>query len=181
MAEFFDAHPKIDIVFGDVLVVDRDGKALSYRRAVQPNLAHIRLSHLNTSSCAMFFRKRIFDEGHRFDPEWKSIGDAVWISELLKAGFRAAVCPELLSVFTLTGANVSTDASISGREKQKWMAQPGAPSPLLRQWHVALHRLKKLAAGAYRRRTFPYEIYTLDSPAQRVRFEARKLGGKWTL
>ena len=88
---------------------------------------------------------------------------------MLEAGVRMAVYPQLLSVFTLTGANVSTDNPISEQEKQKWLAEMGvSSSPLLRTWHVARHRLRKLVAGAYRKRTFDYEIYTPSRPVAGV-------------
>jgi glycosyltransferase involved in cell wall biosynthesis len=179
VSAFLASQPKVDVLFGDVLIVDRTGKAVSYRRAIPPKAHHIRLSHLNTSTCATFLRKRVFDQGHRFDPEWKSIGDAVWIYKILKAGLRVAVLPELLSVFTLTGANLSTHDVVSEREKQKWLAQADAPAPIFRWWHVALHRGAKLVAGAYRKRSFDYEIFTIASPRRRVRFCAHRLGGKW--
>ena len=181
VSSFFAARPEIDIAFGDVLVTDRTGNAVSYRRAIRPSADHVRLSHLNTFSCATFFRRRVLEDGHWFDPKWRSIGDAIWVYGMLKAGVRVAVYPRLLSVFTLTGSNVSTADPVSEKEKQEWLAQNDAPSRVFRPWHIAMHRLQKLIAGAYRRQTFDYEIYTLESPAQRVRLTARKLGGRWKI
>jgi glycosyltransferase involved in cell wall biosynthesis len=179
VAAFFESQPTIDVLFGDVLVVDRAGKTLSYRRPVRPQPDHIRLSHLNTFSCATFFRRRILEHGHWLDSKWKSIGDAVWIYGILKAGFRTAVYPGLLSVFSLTGNNLSTENPISLKEQAQWLAASEAPSPLYRPWHIGLYRMKKLLTGAYQKRTFDYEIYTLDSPSRRVRLTAKKVGGVW--
>jgi glycosyltransferase involved in cell wall biosynthesis len=179
ISSFFESHPNVDIVFGDVLVVDREGRARAYRRAIQPLPAHIRLSHLNTFSCATFFRRRVLEQGFWLDPKWKSIGDAIWIHDMLKAGLQSATYPDLLSIFTLTGTNLSIDDSVSDREKQAWLTAPGAPAKILRPWHVGLHRVRKFLAGAYTRRTFDYEIYTRDSPDRRVRFNATNLGGRW--
>lgn len=179
IAAFFESHPETDIVFGDVLVTDRTGAASSYRQAIRPSPNHVRLSHLNTFSCATFFRRHVFEQGHRLDPKWKSIGDAIWIYGMLKAGLRVAVYPRLLSVFTLTGSNLSTDDPVSEKEKQTWMAATGIALPGVRPWHIALHRARKLFAGAYRKRTFEYEIYTLESPTRRVRLTAREIGGTW--
>ena len=166
-------------MFADALVTDPAGRAVTYRRAVRPSLGHVRWSHLNTFSCATFFRRRIFEQGHLLDPRWKSIGDAIWVHGMLKARLRLAIYPHLLSVFTLTGANLSTDSSVSDREKQTWQAGFEKPPALQRKLYVLAHRLQKLAAGAYRRRTFDYEIFTLPSPAKRVRFSARAVGGTW--
>ena len=99
VSAFFDARPEVDVVFGDVLVTDRTGKAISYRRAILPSAEHIRLSHLNTFTSATFFRRRILERGHWLDPKWKSIGDSIWIHAMLEAGVRLIVYPRLLSVF----------------------------------------------------------------------------------
>jgi hypothetical protein len=179
VSDFFERHPNIDILFGDVLLVDVRGNALSYRRAIPPSPDHIRLSHLNISSCATFFRRRVLEQGHWLDPSWKSIGDAIWMYGMLKAGLRAAVCPQLMSIFTLTGANLSTDDPVSEQEKERWLAQPDAPARFLRPWSIASHRIRKLLAGAYCKRTFDYDIYTLDSPSRRVRFTVEGVSGTW--
>jgi glycosyltransferase involved in cell wall biosynthesis len=179
IAVFFDANPKIEIVFGDVLVVDQNGKALSYRRAIHPSPNHIRVSHLSTFSCATFFRRRLFEQGHRLNPKWKSIGDAIWIHDMLRAGVRAAIYPQLLSVFTLTGTNLSTSDPVSKKEKEVWLAETGNPLPGARTWHITLHRAHKFLAGAYRKRTLDYKIHTLKSPSTRVGFIAHNIGGVW--
>lgn len=179
---FFAAHPEIDLLFGDALVVAPTGEPITYRRAISPTANHIRLSHLNTYTSSTFFRRHVLERGHWLDPKWKSIGDAIWIYGMLEAGVRMAAYPHLLSVFTLTGANVSTDDPISEQEKQKWISEMGGTSsPLARAWHVTQHRLRKLLAGAYRKRTFDYEIYTLESPDQRRRLTAVRVGGTWKM
>lgn len=176
---YFKIHPEIDVLFGDAIIVDSNGQALAYRRAIAPTLSHIRASHLNVYTCAMFFRRRIVETGHTLDPKWKSIGDAIWIYGILKAGLQIGILPEFLSIFTLTGQNLSTQNPVSKIEKKAWLAETGSPSPAARLWFIALHRLRKLLAGAYRRHTFEYEIYTLRSPRQRTRFRAKALGGTW--
>ncbi|SRR5581483_4059231 len=178
VANFFAASPEIDILFGHALVTDSRGKALAYRQAILPSPSHIRLSHLNTFSCATFFRKRIWENYH-LPSEWKSIGDAVWMHDLLKAGARAEVMPKLLSIFSLTGANLSTDNPVSVAEKKRWLAREDAPAQSCPAMHVALHRLKKFLAGAYRKRNVAYQIYLLSSPERRVPFSIRNVGGAW--
>src|ERR1700737_2128649 len=84
VASYFADHPNIDILFGDAVLIDSNGRPLSYRRAILPTRRHLRLSHLNTSTCATFFRQKLFANGFRFNPEWKAIGDAVWVDELLE-------------------------------------------------------------------------------------------------
>lgn len=175
---FFSGNPKIDIVIGDTLIVDSRGDALSYRKAIVPRPTHIRLSHLDIFSCATFVRKRVLDAGHVFDPRWRSIGDAVWIYEMLRSGRTVAVLPQLLSTFTLTGQNLSLDDPVSRQEKTAWSRGLGMKR-MLRPWSIVSHRLQKLLARAYRPRTIAYAIYTQASPDQRAQFHAEKVPGFW--
>jgi glycosyltransferase involved in cell wall biosynthesis len=178
VVHLFRQKPEIDVMFGDALVVAADGEPLAYRRVILPTRRHIAASHLNVFSCAMFFRRRVIEAGHLLDPTWRSIGDAIWIDGMLRAGIRMTAVSELLSVFTLTGQNLSSNP-VSDEEKARWAALSGSPARFTRLGQIFAHRLRKLQAGAYRRRSIAYEIYTLKSPSVRMRFNASRLGGTW--
>jgi glycosyltransferase involved in cell wall biosynthesis len=175
---FFLNHPKIDIVFGDVILVGQGGEPLSYRRIVRPTKVHTRLGHLGTATCATFFRRSIVERGLLFDPRWKSVGDAVWIYSLLEAGLSMSCLRVPLAIYTFTGANLS-ETAIGLSEMREWSMRPDAPARWLRGPAIFWHRLKKLAAGAYLPRTLRYAIYTKASPNQRVEFEARAVHFGW--
>lgn len=177
--EYFRAHPSVEVLMGDALIVDAQGRALTYRRAIAPTRRHLRASHLNIYSCSTFFRRSVIEAGHLLAWEWKSIGDTVWIDGMLASGISLAVLPELLSVFTLTGENLSTTNAVSEEEKKRWQTEMGDLSALAQLTEVVGHRVRKLLAGAYCKRTFDYEIYTLQSPEKRVRFRAEAIGGTW--
>lgn len=177
VAAFFDAHPTIDVLFGDVILVDQDGHPLSYRRTVLPSLIHVRLSHLNTASCATFFRRRLLERGFYFDPQWKAIGDTAWVYELLNATVEMRTLAEPLAVFAFTGKNlgataVSTEESERLRNGVSLNSARGIAA-------VVSHRIRKLLAGAYRRRRTEIEIYTRDSPRARQRRIAENVGFRW--
>src|ERR1700682_707990 len=53
--KFFASHPKVDVVFGDVVLVDAEGQPFSYRRVGLPTRQHIRASHLGPLSSATVF------------------------------------------------------------------------------------------------------------------------------
>jgi glycosyltransferase involved in cell wall biosynthesis len=106
VADFFARHPAVDVLFGDALLVDGNGRALSYRRIIRPARMHTRLDHLGTLSCAMFFRRTPVEEGFVFPTEYAAIGDAVFIWSLLAAGKRTAALGQPLSAFTFTGENL---------------------------------------------------------------------------
>src|ERR1700719_905993 len=88
VAAFFDKNPEIDVLFGDSILISKDGEALSYRRTVVPILSYVQHVQLNAPTCATFFRRSIIDRGLLFDPQWKVIGDQVWIENLIRAGVR---------------------------------------------------------------------------------------------
>ena len=175
---FFKRHPSVDVLFGDAILVNENGAALSYRRVVQPRRSHTRLVHLGTMSCATFFRRWIVDEGILFDSHWRAIGDAVWMDALFQRGVRMACLPEPLAVFTFTGSNLGATER-SREEAVAWSLRGDAPPGWKRPPAVLMHWLRKALAGAYRRRTLDYEIYTQQSPAKRIRFHAGGLGFGW--
>jgi hypothetical protein len=178
VSEFFAAYPEVDVLFGDVILVDERGQPFSYRRTILPRLRHVQLAHLNTLSCAMFFRRKLLDRGFYFDPAWKCVGDGVWVEELLRNKVRMATLPEPLAVFTFTGENRST-LPLASKEgaSRRGAANPGAW--LQRNIAVVAHRLRKGLAGAYRPRRAEIDIFTLQSPKQRQRQIGKQVGFRW--
>lgn len=177
VANYFADHPNIDVLFGDAVLIDSQGRLLSYRRAILPTRRHLRLSHLNTSTCATFFRQKLFANGFRFDPQWKAIGDAVWVDSLLRSNVPMATLRQPLAVFTFTGRNLGATGT-SRSETLRWR---GLSRFLMLQSAVVVswHRIRKAAAGAYRRRNIKIDIYTPDSPSKRRRIIAERVGFSW--
>jgi len=175
---FFRAHPDIDVLFGDAILLDSDGLPLSYRRIVLPSLLHTKLAHLGTLTCATFFRRSILERGIYFRPEWKAIGDGVWMQELLGTGTRMATLRRPLAAFTFTGANLGGTEE-ARREAEAWRRENSSWSDCLRTPAIVMHRMRKFFARAYRRRSFELEIYTLRSPAKRERIAAKGISCLW--
>lgn len=177
---FFGSHPNVEVVFGDVVLTDKIGKPLAYRRGVLPSAGHTRLVHLNTFTCATFFHHRLLDRGLFLSEQWKCIGDAVWVNDLIEAKVKMAYIPVPLTVFTLTDHNLG-QSQRSFQEIERWRSQPGAPPKWVRPLFVLQHRLRKLLAGAYRRRSVEISIYTFASPIRRHKFFATKLDYRWPI
>ncbi len=178
VANFFIANPGVNVLFGDVILVDRQGRPLSYRRSILPTRAHLRAAHLNTSTCATFFRRRIYEQGFHFDPRWKAAGDAEWMDRLLAHRVTMAVLPKPLAIFTFTGQNLGASA-VSRSEEEGWKkALPEGPKRS-RAPAILAHRLRKLLAGAYWPRRVNIEIYTLSSPNCRQPFAGTRVGFGW--
>jgi len=148
VADFFRNNPKIDILFGDVILVSENMTPLAYRRAVVPSTGHIRYSHLSTFSAATFVRRKVLDDGHYLDIQWKTIADAVLIDELLSSGYRAANLNKPLAVFSMLGSNLG-QSMLLYEERSKWEKQLGNNHQFYRFIYIWRYRIHRLLVGAY--------------------------------
>ena len=88
-----------------------------------------------------------------------------------------AVLRKPLSVFAFTGANLSHTA-LAEDERASWAPPDERPSRALTPLVVALHRLRKFFAGAYRWRDVTIDIYTKEQPHRRQNISA-SVGFRW--
>ena len=168
---YFEQHPEIDVLFGDVVMVNGDGQYLRHRKLQTPLKYHTWTCHLSTLSCAMFFRRRVvFDYGFWFDPAQRAGGDGEWMVRLLNRRVPMATLGEFTSVFTQTGANLGKGA---GAVRENIALRRTAPfwARQLRPLWIAHHRLRRLLGGMYSQKPFAYDIYTIKSPDRRQHFE----------
>ena len=174
---FFEMHPEVDVLFGDTIIVSNEGRLLSYRRSVLPDLHHIYLSHLNVHSSSTFVRRSVLERGHRLDVQWTTIADAVWITDLLKAKIPMAVLNEPLSAATISDHSLG-QTSLAAMEARRWQEEMFVGMPWMRSFVVLRHRMRKLRRGAYCPRKVSARLYTLSSPVQRI-LQTAFLGFKW--
>jgi len=66
VADYFEQHPEVDVVFGDSIVVDSELEPLAYRRVVMPRRWHTLLRPLGVLTCS-----------HVLSPEDRGRGRAV--------------------------------------------------------------------------------------------------------
>lgn len=171
VARFFSAHPKADFVYGDTLNVDPAGTLLTYRKNPTLRRAYVAADHLYIQSASMFFRARVF-ERMRFDCRWQAVSDCDLVVRLLNQGFRAAPIRTYLSVFTMTGENVST--SDRGREELAEFRREQSVWIRLVRWPLNGCRFaEKALRGGYIRRPLTYAIYGEDL-SRRRRFSVAK-------
>jgi glycosyltransferase involved in cell wall biosynthesis len=171
VGKFFEEHPNVDVVFGDVVMVDAQGAYLHHRKMQTPLKYHTWTCHLSTLSCATFFRRRvIFDYGFEFDSALRDVGDGEWMVRLMRRGLKMGVLGQFTSVFSQTGANMS--AAPNALRENRALRESAPPwVQLLRPLLIGHHRLRRLFGGMYSQKPFSYAIYTHSSPAQRQRFE----------
>jgi glycosyltransferase involved in cell wall biosynthesis len=177
---FFDGHPKVDVVFGDCIVVDEQGRYLCERRALTPQVLHTWAgNNLSFLTAAAFLRRRVIDELRLFfSPELRVVGDAEWTLRLIKSGVKMAVLPEFLGVFTETGRNMSLWPN-AALEKTAFQASAPLWARCLAPLALAHFRLRRWRAGHYACKPHAYALYTLDSPDQRQVFQVQNPSFRW--
>jgi glycosyltransferase involved in cell wall biosynthesis len=159
--EYFDSHPDVDVLFGDFLVINPDGSLVSYRKAFQPRWYYIRATHLYVFTCTMFFRRKLIEEGMRFNATYRSIADSLFVVDLLKRGYKVRHVKRYMSVFTMTGQNQLTkESSLNEVERMNseyvsWFLR------IMKHPLNILRIIEKLFHGCYYEK-FPltYAIYT---------------------
>ena len=179
VAAYFDAHPDVDVVFGDALLTDPDGNLLAYRKGYQPRWPYIAVAHLYVLSCTMFMRRRLIDSGARFDMGWKDVGDAEFVIRILRNGARAAHIGEYLAAFTITGNNMSAGANARSETRRLRASCPRLVRALALPIDL-LRRVEKVASGAYFQR-FPlrYAVFADPQLETRQEFTATSSSSRW--
>jgi len=174
VSSYFEQHPHVDVLFGDVVMVGPEGQYLYHRKMQTPLKYHTWTCHLSTLSCAMFFRRRVvFEWGELFDPRLRDVGDGEWMVRLLRRGARMAALGQFTSTFTHTGVNMSKGEN-ARRENRELCQSAPAWARWIRPLFIAQHRLRRLLGGMYCRQPFAYEIYTSASLERRKRFEVQR-------
>jgi glycosyltransferase involved in cell wall biosynthesis len=178
--KFFAGNPGIDLLFGDFLVTRPDGSLVAFRKAFMPRRAYIYAAYLYTFTCAMFFRRRIVDEGLWFDPELRIAGDAEWLLRVLKSGYLAKHQPGYFSIFTDTGKNACRGEVAFAKARREYCREMPAWVKRGRYLINGMRLVEKILQGNYWH-TFPleYNIYTVDNPVQRTHFIPPKKTFRW--
>ena len=175
---FFTRNPQIEVLFGDAILISADGTPLSYRRIVLPLRSHTATCHLGTLTCSAFFRRSVVERGLSYKSDWRDVGDAALVLSWLDAGIKMATIRRPLGVFTFTGAN-SSRGETAKKERHLFRVLGGPKSLLDPALLAAQHRVRKLLAGAYRRRNLSVDIFTLSSPQRRQKIVAHEVGFGW--
>ena len=168
VADYFAAHPAVDMVFGNIIMVDESGEYLCHRKVQTPRLLHTWTCHLSTLSCAMFFRRRLIEPGgFFFNTDYRCGGDQEWMVRLLRSGVQMAALGEFTSVFTRTGSNLGRDPRAEAERAKLRATAPFWVRAGVPMW-VMHHRLSRLLAGAYAQKPFEFALFTPSSPDRRV-------------
>jgi hypothetical protein len=175
--DFFQKTSDVDMLFGDVVFVDSEGRYLQHRKMQTPLLYHTWTCHLSTLSCGTFFRRRLVnDEQSLFNPALRDAGDGEWMVRMLRRGIKMATLGEFTSTFTCTGANMSAGPNAQRENRELFETAPFLARKL-RPLFILHHRVRRLLGGMYFQKPFDYEIFTLKNLDRRQRFHASRPRG----
>ena len=168
VAAFFAAHPGVDVVFADAVIVDAKGEYICHRKAQVPFRDQLWF-RMPVLTCAMFLRSEVFSR-HQifFDTTKKVAGDVFFVMEMQKRGLKMAVLREFTSIFTETEGNLG----VGGKADEEFLdiqrQMPRHVKKLL-PLYLLYHRVRSVLSGIYRQEPFDYFCYTQTSPDQLVK------------
>ncbi len=178
VAEFFEAHPHIEVALAGSIVTDGHGHYLCHRHSLVPNRQGIwfRFPVLTSS---LFIRRRVIHErGIYFDTRWRILGDFHWVMALMKSKATMAVCDAFTSAFADTGDNLCLKPEAAREKEQTDALIPGWVRLSKWAW-VGHHHFRRWAAGQFSMNATSYSVYTQPSPERRVTFEVPKPTALW--
>lgn len=177
VANAFQRSSKTDLFFGDALVIDERGNARCWRKVLVPMVYHTWTCHFSAFTAAMFFRRRLLDQGIRFDTSYRTAADAAWYLEARKRGTQAESLGFLASTFVDTGENLGMTA-VARQERIRLKHTASSLMRHLRLFWSILHRVRRFSCGAHQRISLTYEIY-LPNSRGRVVFQVKRLRTMW--
>lgn len=178
VGKFFAVNPKIEVALAGSIVTDGEGKYVCHRHQMVPDSRGVWYRFPILTSSIFIRRKVIFERGIFFDTKWRDLGDFHWVLALMNNRVPMKVCDAWTSVFADTGENMNLKPNAI-REKKETRAMIPAWVKATKPFWILQHRLRRLAAGHFNLQPTSYEIYTLQSPGQRVKIDVRKPTAVW--
>ena len=178
--DYFHAHPDVDLVFGNAIIVDPAGNPLAARREIPLRAWLVKNTFLYALSCTTFFRGRLKEQGRlRLDTTYRVAGDTELILRLLDEGAVCHHIPRYLSLFGVDGRNLSLSEGMA-RECAVIQRNHGAyRNPWARKLVHAARTAERLVTGCYRSDTITYDYAVDDQPTYR-RFADVPVGFRFT-
>lgn len=158
----FESNARIGLVFGDYLLLGPDGVPRAARREIPARRFYLRHGVNYLLSCTVFFRREAWEASAKLDLSYRFLADKKLYLGMLDAGVRAALLPELVGAYAMTGRNASLDADALA-EQARLRAEAGAfASPLARAAVRGLRVLDKAVHGCYARRRVEADLLAPD-------------------
>lgn len=154
--DYFLAHPDVDVVYGDTVLVDKAARVLRGKRDHRFDQMTLLYHGCFIATTATFFRSELLGIGAlRLDTDLEQVMDTELFLRLGAAGFKFGHLPRELAAFRWHDSNKSYDVATKDCEKRLVQRRYGAAGKsdatlsmlglIFRLKHVAL----KLQSGAY--------------------------------
>jgi hypothetical protein len=177
----FDAHPEIDAIFGDYLVVDAHGRAVALRREIPLRRFYVANTFLYAQSCTLFYRRKLWESGLlRLDSTLRYAADKDLVLRLLQHGVRFLHLPQVLALFGIDGNNLSTHANMAREAEAVRLRHGSLRWRPLRALAYGGRRVERLLRGAYASADVNYH-FALDEIPHYAAFRAEGIGGRYSL
>ena len=172
VAMFFSQNPEVDILFTDVLILRDDASFICYQKVVKPTRDQTLLAHLPTYTAGTFFRRRVWEDGCRFDISKKALGDSWWMLHALDSQYLMACQRYYTTILTATDENLSL-SDVARKESQELFNMAG--HCLRSRWllRFLLYRATKLLKHCYWQPPFSYSVYATPDLSARHRYPVK--------
>lgn len=179
VADYFSAHPTVDILCGDALVLDENGALMTYWKSLPLRRAYLHVGTLYNLTCAIFLRARVFAKGTRFDQQLKAVADLVLMDRLLEQGAKSACLSRYLSAYTYASENISNQQH-AVEERLAYFRSQSLGKRMILNPLMRLCRAGERFLRGIRREAFPltYEVYT-DDLDYRTAFTSDRVSAQW--
>lgn len=178
---YFDANPEVDVLFGDYIVADPQGRPVALRREIPFRHLYAANSFINTASCTLFFRRRLLEQGLlRLDSSYRYAADKELMLKLAAAGIVIKRLPAYLSVFGVDGTNLSTHPQMAAEVESIRRAHGAFRFQFMRKLILLGRYAERFLSGGYKTQAIRY-LFATDEVPTYVQYEANALGGRYTL
>ena len=168
VATVFDQNPDVDVLYGNAIMVDKDGGLIAARKELPLSYLFVSNAHLNIFSCTIFFRRRLWDKGIlKLDRALKYAADMDLILRLMKADTKMMHLEKYLSLFTVDGNHLSTHSGMKN-ETVGLRERYGSLPRYLRRGVRMLRYAQRLLSGHYQSNQVKYFYAEDDKPSYRT-------------
>jgi glycosyltransferase involved in cell wall biosynthesis len=181
VARYFEGHPEIDAVFGNMIIVDEEGNPVAARREIPLRKIYVANGFLYATSCTTFYRRKVWDKGLlKLDTRYRYSADADLALRLLDNGVRYGHLNDYLSLFGVAdGENLSFLPAMNEESARIKMEHGALRSAGLRRLILAGRYVERIVHGCYCADHFHYRYAINELPEYRVR-KAHRLGSRFT-
>lgn len=178
VSAYFDAHPDVDVLIANVLVIHPDGDLVCFQKPILPDRLQVMLSHLPTYTVGTFFRRKVWEDGVRFNSGYRALGDSYWMLEVISRGYSFGYLDKYIGAVTQTDVNLSL-SEIAREESQALFDQVGRLRHVLWFLQFIRYRIVKFCSGCYHQGALTYAVHLGETASFRHTFRIPRPSPFW--